>query len=102
MAVPRLPRLLWLLDSHTRIAACFNLTGSEMVNDFIGTDHRPVIVRMQGRDLHFDISGDQDGIVCPSHAVCRELNQLLLRHCRELLPLFSPLLCCESSKVVCK
>ena len=96
--------LLRLLDGYTRIAACFNLTGLQVVTHFIGSDHRAVIVGMDWRDPYFNISDDVDDSAFASHTVCRELNQLLLRHPGgELLPLSGLLFWQrEANQVVCE
>jgi hypothetical protein len=75
-----------------------------MVNHFIGSDHRAVIVWMDWRDPYFNISGDVDDSAFASHTICRELNQLLLRHPGgELLPLFGLLFWQrEANQVVCE
>jgi hypothetical protein len=59
---------------------------------------------MDWRDPYFNISGDVDDSAFASHTVCRELNQLLLRHPGgELLPLFGLLFWQrEANQVVCE
>jgi hypothetical protein len=95
---------LRLLDGYTRIPECLNLAGVQVVTHSIGSDHRAVIVWMHWRDPYFNISGDVDDSAFASHTVCRELNQLLLRHpCGELLPLSDLLFWQrEANQVICE